>query len=350
MSIPSFPALRGPLVDPKTGLPSREFIKKLQEWEAKLFQTISLVGEIAAATKIAGRTEGIGTTVGKIDSGGIVTATGVDFSRSYTNKTLTNVPDGATRLAVDPNRYTGANRAYNALDSNNQLAGSFKNNPLNTQAAYTGANPLTATTGGAANQATISIASSTQQFGDGQVTYNSGSITPLLDSTLYYIYADDPTFAGGAVTYQATISKSVTVANSGRVYFGQITTPAFGGGGTGGSGGGGGCPLSGAPVTLFGDPSWWHKTIMHCEDFIEIVTESGRKGTFSRHHRSYSNRGTLPLNLWCIGDLALTEDGEERVISLKSVHIPGATVDSYSALKGHVYSAWGFIGHNKFLA
>lgn len=128
-----------------------------------------------------------------------------------------------------------------------------------------------------------------------------------------------------------------------------VTTPASGssgGSGGGGGGGGSGCPLSGAPVKLYGDPAWWTKRVMTCEDFIEIVTDTGRKGTFSRFHRAYSNRGTLPLNLWCVGDLALTEQGEEQVVSLKSIHLPNATVDCYEAKYGHVYSAWGFIGHN----
>lgn len=130
-----------------------------------------------------------------------------------------------------------------------------------------------------------------------------------------------------------------------------LTTPAAGtgsgsGGGGGGAGGGLNCPLSGAPVKLYGDPAWWTKEIKPQETFLEIITDSGRTGTFSPSHLMYSRRGLLPLSIWETGDWALTEQGEERVISLKYRKIPGATVDRYEATNGHIYSAWGFISHN----
>lgn len=105
--------------------------------------------------------------------------------------------------------------------------------------------PLTATDAGA--DASIAIASHNVQFGFGTVAYNSGSITGLSFSTLYYIYADDPTYAGGVVTYLATTNANTATANDGRYYLGKITTPANGagdtGGGWGGGGGGGGGPI-----------------------------------------------------------------------------------------------------------
>lgn len=239
--------LRGPIVD-KNGQPTRELIKKLQEFDSKLRDSVNLNGQliglikglIDAGAKISGRTEGIGTTVGKLDANGIVLAAGADFARAYANKDTDHITDGTG------NPLTGGKRGFNALDVNSRLASSFRNNPLNTQAAYTGANPLSAITGGSANHATINIAANTQQFGPGQVNYNSGSITPLLDSTLYYIYTDDPTFAGGAVIYHATTNQADLTASDGRVYLGKITTPAFGGGGTSGSGGGGGSCFEGS--------------------------------------------------------------------------------------------------------
>jgi hypothetical protein len=88
--------------------------------------------------------------------------------------------------------------------------------------------------------ATINVAATTWQFGDGQVSYNAGSVTPPGTGT-YYVYADDPTYSGGAVTYQASALTYDTVAAPGRVYFGVITTVGGGGGtGTGGGTGGGG--------------------------------------------------------------------------------------------------------------
>lgn len=102
--------------------------------------------------------------------------------------------------------------------------------------------PVTAVTGGSANHATVNIASFQVQYPFGVVTYNSGSITPLLDSTKYYIYCDDPKEVGGAVAYIASTSNPTVTAGLHRLYLGAVTTPAFGGGPTGGSGGGnGGC-------------------------------------------------------------------------------------------------------------
>jgi hypothetical protein len=82
--------------------------------------------------------------------------------------------------------------------------------------------PLTATS--SASSSTISIASHTLQYGYGQVSYSSGSISGLNTSTNYYVYADDPDYAGGAVTYLATTNPQTVVANNGRYYVGSIQT------------------------------------------------------------------------------------------------------------------------------
>jgi hypothetical protein len=82
--------------------------------------------------------------------------------------------------------------------------------------------PLTATS--TASTATISVASHTLQYGYGQVSYNSGSISGLNTSTNYYVYADDPNYGGGAVSYLATTNPQTIVANNGRYYVGSIQT------------------------------------------------------------------------------------------------------------------------------
>lgn len=133
---------------------------------------------------------------------------------------------------------------------------SFDISAVNTAYGANGSSPLTATTGGSANHATIAIAATTLQYGDGQVSYSSGSITPLNDTTKYYTYADDPTFSGGAVSYQATVNQADITGANGRVYFGSITTPAFGGGGTGGNGGGSSpCVTGNTQICLYGTTS-----------------------------------------------------------------------------------------------
>lgn len=118
------------------------------------------------------------------------------------------------------------------------------------------------------------------------------------------------------------------------------------GGGGGGAGGGQFCPLSGAPVKLYGEPEWWTKSEKRQEHFIEVTTETGRKGIFSPTHMGFLRSGLAPLCAWKVGEWALTEDGEELVTSLEHRYIPDGKVDRYEAERGHIYSAWGFLCHN----
>lgn len=83
--------------------------------------------------------------------------------------------------------------------------------------------PLSATAG--ASTADIAIAAHTLHTDFGDVAYNSGAIVGLTLDTTYYVYADDPSYAGGAVSYVATTAKPNVPANSGRYFVGVITTP-----------------------------------------------------------------------------------------------------------------------------
>lgn len=78
--------------------------------------------------------------------------------------------------------------------------------------------------------ATVSISAHTRLYGNGvQVSVNSGSVTSLAYSTSYYIYYDDPSRAGGAVTYHVTTSISSaaqSATNPNRHFVGTIITPA----------------------------------------------------------------------------------------------------------------------------
>lgn len=91
------------------------------------------------------------------------------------------------------------------------------------------ASPLSASQ--SSGVATINAAAHTRYYDFGAVSYNAGSITGLSTSTTYYVYADDPDYAGGAVTYVATTSLTAAIA-TGRIYFGKIITPSSGSGGT----------------------------------------------------------------------------------------------------------------------
>jgi len=114
-----------------------------------------------------------------------------------------------------------------------QILATKEGSLVNTQWSFTTSGILSQS----GTSTTINIGSSTAQFGFGQVTYNSGSVNPGAYGT-FHIYADDPSYTGGAVTYQFTSNYWDANAGEGRIYFGAVTT-ASGGGGTGGGGGGG---------------------------------------------------------------------------------------------------------------
>ncbi len=98
-------------------------------------------------------------------------------------------------------------------------------------------NPLSAVDAGAS--ARVDVAQHDRHYGFGTVTYNSGSITSLSFDTQYYIFADDPGFFGGSVSYLATTNKTDVTDSNSRIYIGEIITPSDGGSGTSGTGGGG---------------------------------------------------------------------------------------------------------------
>lgn len=119
---------------------------------------------------------------------------------------------------------------------------------LNRASALVGSStPITATDTGPF--ARVDIAAHTIQAGDIQISYDAGFINGLAYSTTYFIFASDPTLAGGGVTYQATTVPEDVVASDDNYYVGRVTTPAaldpaqYGsGGGAAGGGAGGSTP------------------------------------------------------------------------------------------------------------
>jgi hypothetical protein len=108
-------------------------------------------------------------------------------------------------------------------------------NPVTTGAtAYrTPINPLSSSDAG--STATVAVAAHTVKTGvsgaSATISYNSGSVTGLAFSTSYQIFANDPTQAGGAVTYVASTSTENYANDPAYVWVGQITTVDDGGGG-----------------------------------------------------------------------------------------------------------------------
>jgi hypothetical protein len=92
--------------------------------------------------------------------------------------------------------------------------------------------PLTAVASPEPDRVTIHVVSFMMQYPFGQVGYNSGSITPVLNATTYYVYCDDPNHRGGVQTYLVTTKESDLFATEGRVYVGAIITPGIGNSGS----------------------------------------------------------------------------------------------------------------------
>lgn len=83
--------------------------------------------------------------------------------------------------------------------------------------------PLTASAD--ATTAQIQVGAHTLHYGGLTLAYGAGTVSGLLPSTDYYVYADDPTLAGGAVTYQSTTNYVNLAGSKNRYLIGAIRTP-----------------------------------------------------------------------------------------------------------------------------
>jgi len=108
-------------------------------------------------------------------------------------------------------------------------------------------NPLTAHDAG--SSATVNIAAFRMRIASQDIPLNSGSITGLSYDTLYYVCFDDPAFAGGTVSYQATTERETALGVPGRFFVGSISTPERRASDTIGNADGGTIPL---PTTRTG--------------------------------------------------------------------------------------------------
>lgn len=128
-----------------------------------------------------------------------------------------------------------ANTANSTANTANNTANTVKRDDSISTSWTSPGTILSATDAG--SNATINISAHTRKYTDvSSASVNSGSITALSYSTTYYVYYDQTSRAGGAVTYQATTNPNTALPNAaaGRHYCGKVTTPAAGGGGTSG--------------------------------------------------------------------------------------------------------------------
>lgn len=97
--------------------------------------------------------------------------------------------------------------------------------------ASSGVSGLTMTATDAGTDATITIGAHTRIYGDGtSVAVSGGTVTGLAYSTGFFVYYDQASRAGGAVTYQATTSAATAAQTGDRHSLGAVTTPAGGAG------------------------------------------------------------------------------------------------------------------------
>jgi hypothetical protein len=186
-------------------------------------KTITSKGEIKLQAPIFGRSEGIGTTVTNLDSTGKLASTDA-IAADGTGSPL-----------------TGGKRGFNALDANNRLSGSGRNNPVNV--AFVPQSSTVLSNDGISHS--VTLAGFSQVYGDGTVTYNASSFDPGSFGT-WYAWITDPTFSGGVPSIVFDSSPNNQANANGNIPLGKITTVSgsakTGGGTTGGttSGGAGG--------------------------------------------------------------------------------------------------------------
>lgn len=155
------------------------------------------------------------------------------IERAYT-ALATNVTD----LSAVVEGITQAQAAASAAQSTATaaaVASAQQSDLQRTRDSYVNGSPLTSTNDGGV--ASIAIAAHDRNYLDPAVAVpvSSGLVTGLAASTAYYVYYDDPAFAGGSVSYQVTTVAEAAAASQAfptRHSFPAITTPATSGGGT----------------------------------------------------------------------------------------------------------------------
>lgn len=175
------------LIDPKTGFPTQSF----QQW----WQSVVVKVETQEGTQ------------DDLLAAVIAAQTAADDAQT--------AADTAQAAAVIAD--TAADAAQTSADGANSVASL-------TSSGVTGCT-ITATDAGA--NVTVTISAHTRVYGDGtSVAVNGGSVTALPYSTDEFIYYDQASRLGGAVTYAATTSDTTAAQTGDRHLVGMVSTPA----------------------------------------------------------------------------------------------------------------------------
>lgn len=117
-----------------------------------------------------------------------------------------------------------ADTAQSAADSAQSSAAAVGEVALLSSSGVSGMT-LTATDVGAS--VSITVSSHDRVYTNGTtVSVDSGSLTSLSYNTVYFIYYDDPTYSGGAVSYSETEIEATAAQTGARHLVGVVQTPA----------------------------------------------------------------------------------------------------------------------------
>lgn len=137
--------------------------------------------------------------------------------------------DAATAAAVAANAAaSAANAAAVSANGAAVVAQGAADDAANANAiANSGVTGATITATDVGPDVTVSITAHTRVYGDNvSVSVNAGSVTALAYSTTYFIYYDQASRAGGAVTYQVTTVEANAAQLGDRHLVGRVLTPA----------------------------------------------------------------------------------------------------------------------------
>ncbi len=171
--------------------------------------------------------------------GSVTTATEGRWAGPYIRKIVGDVLSLGAQMERDA--LTGLLRGTSDVrlgDARNGLQVNMSNTGATLRRQSGSGSPLTAADVG--SDCTISVAATYLYVGDaGPVSIGAGTIPGLDFDTPYFVYAADPSLAGGSLTFLASVDDFAPSEADGYLYFGKVTTPADGGGSSGGEGGGG---------------------------------------------------------------------------------------------------------------
>lgn len=194
------------------------------------------------------------------------------------------VPDGTTYARIKGTELSSGQHKLGVAGSGYRL-GDLRNQVMvgvgNYASGWSGGGITYSAT---STSATISMAAASLVVGSQSLAYNASSVTvsgTAGTTVTYYLYIDDPGYAGGSRTLSATTSPITQLSGDGRLNAGSVSV-TFPTSGTGGGGGGQGCPQVDEPVirrTPDGSKEVIRAGDVHVGDLL--LLSSGRWGRVS---------------------------------------------------------------------